>query len=199
MRLRPPDRGVRSAVALVLTGLALACPTTATAVTGPSLVRSTTVQGTTAPAPLVRGDWTTTNGVWQVELRTVAPPGGETVVSSSWRSAVFTARKGEVVFAARITLDQQPVPGTYRYTDDLRMCTAKRCYPWMSEASDAPPAWVDARSLPYLVEFGHGLTLTWKAPPAAIHVEWRYRQAQQGGNEARTTLRVAAGPGAKSV
>jgi hypothetical protein len=199
MRLRRLDGGVRSAVALALTGLALAGPTSATAVAGPSLVRSTTVEGASAPAPLVRGDWAATDGGWQVELRTVAPPGGETTVSSSWRSAAFTARNGEVVFAARVTLDQQPVPGTYRYTDEVRMCTAKRCYAWMSEASDAPPAWVDARSLPYLVEFGHGLTLTWKAPPAAIHVEWRYRQVQQGGNEARTTLRVAAGPGAKSV
>ncbi|HWL34624.1 MAG TPA: hypothetical protein VNQ77_00385 [Frankiaceae bacterium] len=181
-----------------MAGLVLSAGTPANAVSAPTLVRATTIAGT-ATEPLVTGDWVATKGVWGLDLDSVAPLGGATTITSAWRSPTFTARAGQVVFASRIAVKQEPLPGPYEYVNEARLCIGRTCYQWMSETNDAVPAWVSPSTLPYQIEFGHGLTVTWRARTMPLRVEWRYRQHQRDGNYARTTLRVAAGAAAKSV
>jgi hypothetical protein len=117
-------------------------------------------------------------------------------VTATWRSAPVPARPRTRVFAVDVVVNQEPAPGTYAYRDEVRVCTGRTCGPWITDARGGLPAWIDPAALPFTVAFGHGIALTWRGTRRTVTFQWRYRQVQQDGNYARTTLRVAAGAAA---
>ena len=138
LRRRRPRGGPRGAAALVAGLLALPLPAEAGA-QGPTLVASTTISGIASPVTLASGEWTHAGGVWSVTLSTAAPPGGRTVVSSTWRSPRTSAHRG-ARFAMVAALRQQEAGGVYSYESAARACWTGGCTPWHTHDSDSVPS-----------------------------------------------------------
>lgn len=186
---------LRTLICAVVAATALPASAEATG-PAPTLVAETTVAGVRTPAPLVHGGWTHADGVWTAELATAAPPGGRTVVTSTWRSPKVSAANG-AHFAYATSIRQQDVEGRYTGQAAVRICTTKGCERWFRiGVTDVPPSHT---SMPgYVVEIGRGMSITVEPVRRAVWFEWTYRH-EQVASYGETTVHVAVGRAAQRL
>lgn len=197
LRRRRPRGGRRISAAVLAGLLALPSPAGGSA-QGPSLTASTTISGVVSPVTLASGEWTYAGGIWSLTLGTGAPPGGRTVVTSTWRSPRMSARGG-AAFAMVAAVRQQEAAGVYSYASAARACWTGGCTPWHTHDSDSVPSMYAVETLPWQVEHQYDLRLTLRPVRRTVWFEWRYRQTQDAASVGETAVRVAVGEAARTL
>jgi hypothetical protein len=193
------DMGGRVHAALVTCALGLVClmrPGVADASdpqgSAPSFAASTTVAGIDAPAAVLRDDaWTFSKGMWRTSFRSVAPAGGETVVSARWRSPVINVRPGQHLFRSHESVTHDASPTAQAIVEDsVRVCKARgsHCSPWFGVHMPTPSA---LAFLPFSASFEGGWARgEWVGRRDRIRLEWRFAWHQTDADLARVDLAV---------